>query len=239
MADRDRRVRAAPQMPLGITLADHSGFTNFHAGADLTAVRAVQALAAGDDDGILYLAGPRGTGKSHLLQAACRQATESGERAAYVPLSQVLDPGPGVLEGLESLDLVALDELEAVAGRRDWESALFNLVREAIDRRQRLLVAGNASPGALDWQLPDLASRLASGPVFRLHSLDDQGLLDALTLRARHRGLELPPEAARYLLRRQSREPATLFALLDELDVASLAAQRRLTIPFLREVLSD
>ncbi len=73
--------------------------------------------------------------------------------------------------------------------------------------------------------------------VYQLHDLDDAGRVDALRLRAAQRGLQLPQETSEYLLRRMPRDLKSLHLLLDQLDEASLIAQRRLTIPFIRDVL--
>jgi DnaA family protein len=86
--------------------------------------------------------------------------------------------------------------------------------------------------------LPDLVSRLGWGPVFQLSALTDIEKRGALQLRAHRRGLEMGDEVADYLLKRCPRDMDSLFNLLNRLDHASLAAQRRLTIPFVRQLLA-
>jgi DnaA family protein len=95
----------------------------------------------------------------------------------------------------------------------------------------------SAPPASVGFALPDLASRLAAGPVWKIEALQDQELIEALQLRAHWRGFELPDDTSRYLLRRLPRTSAVLFALLDQLDTAALRSQRRLTIPFVKDVL--
>ena len=231
-------LSGTPQLALGVHLPDYSAFENFYSGANAEALGVVRKLSEGQLRGVVYLCGPAGSGKTHLLQAACRHAHEQGRRALYLPLSSFQPLGAEALEGLDGLDLLALDGVEGVAGVEEAETALFHLVRRVLDRQGCLLVAAPQAPSGNPWRLPDLASRLASGPVIRLHSLDDEGRASALRLRARHRGMTLSDDAAEYLLRRHSRSPQALFQLLDELDAASLAAQRRLTVPFLREALA-
>ncbi|MGI9305574.1 MAG: HdaA/DnaA family protein, partial [Gammaproteobacteria bacterium] len=75
------------------------------------------------------------------------------------------------------------------------------------------------------------------GPVFRLHLLDDEQKLATLRARAAHLGLELPLEAAEYLMKNCPRDLGRLLGIVDELDHASLAAQRRITVPFIKSVL--
>jgi DnaA family protein len=122
-------------------------------------------------------------------------------------------------------------------GEAEWEYALFALLRELEDSGGRLVLGAVAPPALLHWSLPDLGSRCAAAAVFQLRVLDEQEQQEALTLRARLRGFELPEETLRWLQRRFPRDMRSLYAVLDTLDEAALAAQRRLTIPFIREVL--
>jgi DnaA family protein len=144
-----------------------------------------------------------------------------------------------MLEGLEALSLVCIDDVDTIAGDAAWEAALFHLFNRVRERGARIVIAGSASPRALGLGLPDLATRLAWGLVFQLHPLGDEEKAQALQLRARGRGMEMPEAVARYLLQHHARDMAALFALLERLDRASLAAQRRLTVPFVREIAGD
>lgn len=226
-------MAAAQQLPLGLSLKDSATFAGFHPGGNGVLL---EALAA--DESPLYLWGPTGSGKTHLLQAVCHAAAGRGEAPAYLPLAQQATLAPQMLEGLERQAVVAVDDVQCIAGLPDWEEALFHLFNRLREERHRLVVAANCAPAGLGLQLPDLGSRLGWGPVFQLQPLDDAGKRAALQLRARQRGMELPDEVAGYLLRRSPRDMASLFALLQRLDQASLAAQRRLTIPFVRELIA-
>ena len=223
------------QLPLGLKLRDGATFANFLAGPNAAAVDAVRGCADGDGERFVYLAGPAGAGKSHLLQAACRLAGEAGGACAYLPLAEV--PAPEALEGLEVLDLVCLDDFQVVAGRRPWEEAVFHFFNRWWEGRGRLVVAAQGRPAELGLGLADLRSRMEWGLGCGLRVLDDGSKIEALRLRARARGLDLPDEVGRYLLRRLPRDLGALFDVLDRLDDASLVAQRRLTVPFIKEVL--
>lgn len=226
-------------MPLGITLAPGATFAAFFRGANGLAVDMLEAMAGGHGERQLFVAAGPGLGKSHLLQSTCRAAGEVGARCAYLPLAGGLETHPAMLEGLERLDLVALDGLDAVAGRDDWEQGLFGLINAARDRATRLLFAARRVPGELPVGLPDLASRLAWGPVLQLAPLDEAARRDALVQRARVLGLELPPAVADYLLRHYPRDLAGQLERLHRLDRASLARGRRLTVPFVKEILGS
>lgn len=229
--------RAPAQLPLGVGLRDDATFANFHPGPNATLVdRLVHQL---DDDGepFLYLWGASGTGRSHLLQAACHAASDRDCRALYLPLAELGHFPPLMLEEIERLDLVAIDDLDRVVGRKRWEEALFHAFNRLRDAGKRLVIVAEAPPRQLPVKLPDLASRLTWGMTFHLQGLDDAGRLAALRLRALGRGMQLPDEVARYILHRGPRRLEALFATLEALDRASLSAQRKLTIPFVKQAL--
>lgn len=216
-------------------LHDRAVFASFLAGGNALALAAARQFAAGGSDRLLYLHGPEGTGKSHLLQAVCAAV----QGAAYFPLSQLLQVGPGVLEGAAGLPVVAIDDLQVIAGNALWEERLFGLYNECLASGARLAVAASDPALHLGVVLPDLRSRLSAMPQFALRSLDEGQQRDALRLRAAQRGIELPDETLLYLQRRYARDMRSLHAMLDRLDLASLQQQRRLTVPFIREVLES
>ena len=226
------------QLPLGIRWNDAASFESFHPAGNGQALAAVERLVPGDEQ-CVYLHGAPATGKSHLLQAASRAVGESGAPVAYLPLAQELDLTPDVLDGLENLSLVALDDVSVLAGAPAWEEALFHAFNRIRDHGARLLISGHDRPDAMGFLLPDLVSRLQWGLLERLHTMADEDKIGALRHRARLRGLDLPAEAGRYMLRRQPRDVHSLFQLLETLDRAALAEQRRLTVPFLRRWLGD
>ncbi len=228
------------QLPLGVRLRDDATFANYYPGANAAALGYVERLCeadAGWTDSLIYLWGAAGVGRSHLLQAACLRFEQRDEAAVYLPLAEVADYGPELLDNLEQCELVCLDDLEAVAGRADWEEALFHLFNRLRDAGKRLLLAAATSPRELGVQLPDLQSRLTLALVFQLQELADEDKLRALQLRASRRGLQMPDEVGRFILTRGARSMSALFVLLEQLDQASLQAQRKLTIPFLKETL--
>lgn len=226
------------QLPLGVQLRVSLRFASYDPAASPEAVTALRQAAGGSGPARLWLYGPPGVGRTHLLQAACAEAGEHGRRVAYLPLAELRDQPAGLLAGLEGLDLVALDDVQVIAGRADWEGALFTLYNELVERGGGLICAAGAPPAVLPLGLPDLASRLAALTVFRLQPLSEEQQAAALRRRAGLRGLELPDDTLQYLLRRAPRDFAALCRLLDDLDTEALAAQRRLTVPFVREVLA-
>lgn len=226
------------QLALNLRLRDGSSFENFYIGANAEAVARLRALVMEPADAIpptLFLSGESGSGKSHLLQAACRFVQAHGATALYVPLAEPLLT-PEIFEAAEDAFVVCVDDVDRIAGDAKWESALFALYELARANGARLIASGNAAPAQLGLRMPELSTRLAWSSVHPLRALDDGAKLEAVRLRARNRGFDLPGEVARYILHHYARDMHSLFALLERIDVAALASQRRVTIPFLRSL---
>jgi DnaA family protein len=224
------------QLPLGVRLPDRAVFASFLPARNGQAVDHLRQVADAQLAGTTWLCGPPGAGKTHLLQAVCAQAN-TRMSAAYVPLRELGKLGVGVLDGLRQLECLCLDDLDEVAGRLEWERELFGLWGEIEESGGRLVTAAQSPPALLQWALPDMGSRFSASAVFQLRVLDEAEQQVALQLRARLRGFELPEETSRWLQRRYPRDMKRLYELLDTLDEAALVAQRRLTVPFIREVL--
>jgi DnaA-homolog protein len=228
-------VSGPEQLALRLRARSGASFTNFVAAeANAATVHALQAWLQTPEPGVFYLFGAEGSGRSHLLHAACGAVATS----IYVPLNELHGEDPRVLfEGVESVALVCLDDIERVLADRHWCEQLFHLFNRLIDARCKLLVAATQAAAALPCALPDLRSRLAWGGSFRVQPLDDDGRRSALRLLARERGFDLSDEVLAYLFARLPRDFNALLQLLDQLDQHSLAQQKRITVPFVRQLL--
>lgn len=185
----------------------------------------------------LYVQGTSGCGRSHFLAALCAEAEASGLSAVLLPLGELSQSSPEVLEGLETQALLAFDDVQAIAGNAAWEEAMFHLFNRCLVTGARLVFAGEATPSGLGMCLPDLVSRLSLAPVWRLGLPDDASREALIRAAAIRRGLILEADVLRYLVTRAPREPGRLLACLEHLDHQSLQAGRRLTIPFVRSLL--
>lgn len=227
------------QLPLEIALRDTARFENYFTHAqDQAALFSLQECVKPAGLETLYLWGGAGVGKTHLLQAACHFGAQQHRRVGYLPLRQSAELSPQVLDGLEALDFLAIDDVHCVRRQTDWELAIFSLINRLRERGGHLAFSAIAAPNKIGFQLADLVSRLTWGPVYHLSELNDEQKIQALQLRANHRGMELTAEVARYLIHRIPRDMSALFKMLETLDQASLAAQRKLTIPFIKQQLS-
>lgn len=222
------------QMTLPVSIRDDARFANYYTGPNQQVVDALQGQWTVKGEPYIYLWGSSGSGASHLLQAACHYAEGLGHQSIYLPLNELKDYGPEVLEGVDKLPLVAIDGLDAVVGDDAWEIALFHMFNRIRDQQSHLLVVANAAPKQLGIELDDLLSRLMWGVVFQLAHLSDDEKIEALILRARQRGFDLLDEVASFILTRGPRDMTGLSGVLDRLDQASLTAKRKLTIPFVK-----
>ncbi|GAB2522893.1 DnaA regulatory inactivator Hda [Lysobacter humi (ex Lee et al. 2017)] len=227
---------AVPQLPLALRHSPDQRLETF-VGAPSGAIAQLDALALGRSADATYVSGPAGSGRTHLLLGTCAAAQAAGRRAAYVGLAPLVGRLSQALQAFEGMDVLALDDLDAVAGRRDDEVALFDLHNRARAAGCALVYAALARPESLGLSLPDLRSRLAQCSAIVLAPLDETGRREVLRERAARRGLALDDTALDWLLRRVERDLGSLTAVLDRLDREALAAQRRLTVPFLRQVL--
>jgi len=239
------------QLILGVRPHAGAVFDSYWPGLNSEAVTALKMPGAAP----LWLWGAHGSGKTHLLQAVCAAADgvaghapaadtaameaplNDGRPPAYFPLDRSLGLPPEALTGFERSRVLCVDDVDAVAGDLGWEKTLFRLFNEASELRTRLIFAAAAPPRQAPWSLEDWRSRAAACVVYHLKELDELGRIEALRLRAAQRGLDLPHDTSEYLLKRVPRDLRSLFEILDELDEASLVAQRRLTIPFIRDAL--
>lgn len=227
-----------PQLPLALRWPRRQRFEHFHAGANAAALAALQTLVTDPAASWVYLDGPAGSGKSHLLMAACQAASALGRRVQYLPLGALGDAAAAI-RGVAGSDLLALDDIDAIVGRRDAEHALFDLYNQARAEGGAMVFAARSAPAQLGLNLPDLRSRLGACTRLALKPLDDAERREVLKSQASARGIELDEPVLDWLFAHYARDLPALLDLLDRLDRASLAAQRRVTVPFLRDLLRE
>ncbi len=225
-----------PQLPLGFEPGELFTFDSFIAGSNSVAAGLAQQMAAGEGETQLYFWGEPGLGKSHLLQASCNLAAKNQRTVCYLTQAEILGQTADIFDGLEQIELICLDDIDSWLVDEMWETALFDLINRVRENNSCLMLASARSPDEKFVKLPDLRSRLSWGPVFHLQSLSDKEKYQALSFRARQNGLELPENVADYLMQRYPRDMFGLFERLAVLDKASMAMQRKLTIPLVKSV---
>ena len=225
------------QLSLRVDLRDDATFDNFFVANNQQALSQLRELVdATYSERFFYLWGNTGSGRSHLLQAICHHAHLARQRAVYIPLGDYQQMNPEVLVDLEQVDIVTLDDVDAIAGDAVWEEALFYLYNRILASHTRFVVSANTAPRELSLLLPDLHSRFSAYVVFHLQGLSDEGKIQALQLRAKFRGLQLPTAVGHYLLKHYPRDMGSLFSVLELLLQESLATQKKPSVHLLRNL---
>jgi len=215
----------AAQLPLPLRPPGAGDFDSFVADGNTEVIAILRHWANDAAGGNVLLHGEPGSGKSHLLHAACRAAQETGAAVGFVALDIGTLP-PAVLDGLEARDAVVIDAVQAVAGEPAWELALFNLYNALQLSGGRLLLAARAPAARLGLGLPDLTSRLCACATYAVHPLDDSGHERLLRNAAAARGMRLDDATLAYILKYSQRDTVALLSLLEALDRTSLARRR-------------
>ena len=235
-------MKPVAQLALAVQLPDDETFESFQSESDQGVLVQLQKFIQPEHEEIdqpngFYLFGISGVGKSHLLHASCAYAETLGKTSLCLSFSELTQLSVEVLDGLEHIDLICLDDLQLIAGNVQWQQAVFDLYNRVIEQNKRLIITGDQSAHQLGITLPDLVSRMTWGYTEQLKALDDEEKLIALQYRARQRGVVLNDDVAKFLLNRLSRDMGSLINSLDTLDKASIREQRKITIPFIKDIL--
>jgi len=232
------RHPSVAQIPFQFGDFQQNELASFLPGENQTLLQLLQTIANKESVHSLYQWGATGTGKTHLLQAVCKQADELGQQVAYIPLKQHKDISPEMLHDLGDLDLVCIDDIECVSGQIEWQQGLTWLYNELRDNRHSLIISANISPTNIALEIEDLKSRMNWDQVYQIKSPNDELKIQILKQKAAARSFELGDDVIEFLIRRVDRDLGSLLKILDEIDHASLAAKRKITIPFVKKLIS-
>ncbi len=229
----------ATQHPLQFDYDTPYNFSSFYEGSNQELIQQLQKCATGNGEQQIFFWGNKGQGKSHLLQACCYSAHQEQRSYFYLPLDANNLPSPKILEDLEKIQLVCIDNIEIISGNKEWELAFFKFYNQHRDLQNQLIMSASKSISALNFLLPDLKTRLSWGLCLKINAFNDEQRIAALTKKAKTMGLEFTPRTANYLLTRCVRDLPSLWNFLDKIDHATLAEQRRPTIPLIRQILQQ
>lgn len=232
------------QLALSVQLPDDEVFESYLSNTNSAVVSQLSifvediAKKQSNQPSCFYLFGLTGVGKSHLLHACSAYASQLGKTSVCLSCTELLKLSVEVLDGLEQIDFICLDDIQLIAGNQIWQQAIFDLYNRVCEQNNHLLISGDQSVTQLKLTLPDLLSRLSWGLTEQLKPLSDSEKVMVLQFRALKRGLMLSDEAGNFLINRLSRTMSNLITSLDILDKASIREQRRITIPFIKDVLN-
>lgn len=227
------------QLLLPVTIQSSQTFANFveGAGANGLVCSSLQSYIESSDFKVAIIVGPESSGKSHLLSACCNFANQNNQSSMLVPLEQVADLSPDVIDGLDNVEVICIDNLDLVAGKANWETAIFNLFNVLQQNNSKLFISASELPQDLDIELPDLVSRLQWGTLFQPSALNNDEKVSALIQHAHLMGFELSEDVAGFMLNRLPRKMSFLMQALNTLAKQSMEQQRMVTVPFAKQVL--
>lgn len=225
------------QLTLPLSGVPDPDFASFYARGNEQLVHRLQRLARGQEQGLFYLWGAPASGKSHLLQALCLQAQDSGLDCLYLAGRELLKLHPDALADMHGWTLLCLDDVDLLLGVTGWDEALFHLYNRQRDGGQSLVVSAQVPPLQLPPLLADLQSRFMAMERYQVHSLSDDDKGQVLRRAAHARGFALTDEVVSFILQRSNRDLVSLQQVLQRLDQSSLAEQRLITLPFVKKVM--
>lgn len=227
------------QLLLPFEIPAKQSFSSYYPGINQAALKSLKHCANGYGEAFILLCGPTGLGKTHLLQACCNLAHEKHRQATYLPLQTMQTYGSECLHNLDTLDLVCIDDIEAIAGKSQQEQAFFHFFNRIQDNGNQLIIAAQTPAAHSHIILPDLKTRLTSGLTIKLYPPSDEDKLETLKWRAHQLGFELSTQAGHYILTHYPRDLSSLWDTLKQLDQATLSAKKKLTIPFIKQHLES
>jgi DnaA family protein len=232
----DGRV-AAPltrQVPLALAPEPAWRLDNFLPGDNSAWPQVSDALRSPNPGVPVYLWGPPGAGKSHLLRAAAALAQARGQRVAAFGPEQ--SPPWQPWEQSDDIALLLFDDCQSYDAAQ--QHAAFAAFIEATSLGVAVLAAGSVPPVDLPLR-DDLRTRLAWGLVYQLMPPTEAQVRALLRREADRRGILLTDDVMDYLLKRCARDLSHLMRLLDRLDGYSLAAKRSVSVLLLRQMLAE
>ena len=230
------------QLTLGVTLNAQQQLNNFSFSGAPALAPALDDLLMSEKADSVYVFGAQGVGKSHLLQGCVLRAQEMGQQAIYISCRELIQI-PSVqadecLEGLESNALICVDDIDHLINDMHWAQAWFHLYNKLMQQDHHLVISATLNPRTVVCHLNDLRSRLQLANVFQLMVLDEEASGRLLQEKAQQKGLHLTNEHVAYIFSRSPRGLANVLAVLDLLDTASWHEKRRITIPFIKQVMA-
>jgi DnaA family protein len=227
------------QIALPISLDRQFSFDNFVSDQAELIVVSLKALVLGVGESQIGLWGSAASGKTHLLNASADFARKNGVVLQIYDAAQLQYCTVSEFDGYSDCDVLAIDNLDAIAGNPEWEAFFYQVINRCRDGDYRFLYAMTDKPDDLHTRLNDFRSRLQWGLMLQLPSGGDAEIREILRRRASLLGIELSAEVISYLMSHYPRDLSAQMAILRRLDETSLSHQRKITIPLVKTALLE
>lgn len=232
------KPKSPHQEPLDFRMDEKGSFSTFVSGKNAPMIAALKEAASKRENELFYFFGPKGCGKTHLLTAIFHMLDLTPNRVFFVDMTLAKALSPLLLTSTEVPEVIMLDNVDAVAGDDQWELALFGLYNRWVDQQDGIFIAtAHTSADRIPFNMPDLNTRFENGISYPMELLDEAECAEALQLRSRVRGMNMPRKVASYMIRHLNCDMPGLMRALDVLDKATLQEQHDLTVPFVKKIL--
>jgi len=222
------------QIPLPVNISDNMIFESFIAGTNDQIFELLQT----NEQKFLWIAGDKGAGKTHLLQAKINQSNHDQFKFMYLPMRELSKFTPEILDDLDQMDLICIDDIDLVLGSKIWEEKLLDLYERIHNTKTIFIVSSKDTPQGGKFLIKDLLSRYSTALVLRLNILKEMDIVRAIQVHGKIRGFHLSDDVANFLLKRVRRDVCSLIEVIEVLDYESLAKKRKITIPFIKSILN-
>lgn len=227
------------QLALNISIDDQYTFDNFWPALNFEFIELINNFLQTQFPHLLSIIGEPATGKTHLMHAIADKLKAQHKTVMLLPMKELIHINPNILDGVEHMDFLMIDDIDAIKDHPNWQEALFHCYNRCQDKQCKWLITACESPTLLNLSLKDLQSRLSHGITWALKPMNDEQKHYILIFRANKLGLEMSQATANYLLNHYSRDLKKQMDNLNKLEQASLTYLKKLTIPFIKQTLSN
>ena len=187
------------------------------------------------EDIVLY--GIKKTGKTYLLQSLCNYYADKNKLSLFIPLAEVTSLETSIFDSIESMDIICIDDLDAIKGFPEWEIALFNLINNSLISGCRLVFGTSQNPASINFSLSDLDSRIRKINSTEVFPINNENLHKAIKKISQFRSIRLGDKELNYLITYTERSIDSLINILNKLDDLSIEQKRKITIPLIKEII--
>ena len=226
------------QLTLNFEPALHATLGNFFSGEkNRGLIEQIRAFLNQRENNQLLIYGALGVGKTHLLQGACWYSQDSGIPSMYLPIKEMMDSSPALLQGLDYLGLICLDDIHCIAGKLEWENALLALLTRMKARGGHVLMAASAEWVGFNEETTlnaYLKSSFSFVPCMPLNQMEKQLWIEE---QAMLRGIMMGSAVSKFLIK-HFLSTSALLESLRQLEHFGAGTKKKLTVPQVRNLLS-
>jgi chromosomal replication initiation ATPase DnaA len=169
--------------------------------------------------------GPLGSGKSHLAQVL--------KTLSHGDIIEAKDISSKNIDQLSEKKCLIIENLESLTS----ETLLFHIYNMLLENKNNLMLTSKFNVSQINFELPDLKSRLLSMPQVSIGLPDDRLLKNLLIKQFLDKGILVEMDVIDYLIKRIDRSFEAISKLVAKIDFKSLEKAKKITIPFIKNTI--